>query len=84
MDATDEAAIRRRLAKQGVGMSGKLGFNNTYALGLREDVAQRLNITKISDLAQAEHAKLRLGFSEEFLSRKDGWPGLKEPLQASA
>lgn len=77
IDAGDEEAIRSALAKQGVGMSGKLGFNNTYALGLREDVAQRLNITKISDLAQAEHAKLRLGFSEEFLSRKDGWPGLK-------
>jgi osmoprotectant transport system permease protein len=77
MDASDEAALKEALAKQGVGMSGKLGFINTYALGLREDVAQRLNITKISDLAQAEHAKLRLGFSEEFLSRKDGWPGLK-------
>lgn len=77
MDPGDENALREALAKQGIGMSGKLGFNNTYALGLLEETAERLEITKISDLARPEHARLRLGFSEEFISRKDAWPGLK-------
>jgi osmoprotectant transport system permease protein len=77
IDANDEEAIRAALEKQGVGMSGQLGFNNTYALGMLEESAKKLSISKISDLAKPENAKLRLGFSEEFLSRKDGWPGLK-------
>jgi len=38
--------------------------------------AQRLGIRKISDLAA--HADLRLGFSNEFMSRGDGWPGLRQ------
>ena len=31
-------------------MSDRLGFNNTYALGMREDVAEQLGIEPISDL----------------------------------
>ena len=77
MDPNDANALREALAKQGIGMSDNLGFINTYSLGLTEDAAERLGITKISDLARPEHAKLRLGFSEEFISRKDAWPGLK-------
>jgi osmoprotectant transport system permease protein len=77
VDAGDDTAIRATLEKHGVGMSRQLGFNNTYALGMREDVAARRGITKISQLALPENADLRLAFSEEFLSRNDGWPGLK-------
>jgi len=51
------------------------GLNNTYALGMREDRAEALGIRSISDLAR--HAPdLRAGFSFEFTSREDGWPGL--------
>src|SRR3990170_4048415 len=32
----EEEAIRRALAEQGVRMSRSLGFNNTYALGMKE------------------------------------------------
>ena len=63
------------LAKHGVGMSAPLGFNNTYILGMIEARAQSLNITRISDLAR--HPELKFGFSEEFMDRGDGWPGLQ-------
>jgi len=62
------------LAPLGLGASVPLGFNNSYALGMREESAARLSIARISDLAH--HANLRLGFSQEFLARADGWPGL--------
>ena len=71
-DLTD---LRNRLASQGLGLVGPLGFNNTYALGMREDVAARLGIRTISDLVR--HPDLRFGFSNEFMSRQDGWPALR-------
>jgi len=41
---------------------------------MREDDAVRL-IDAVSDLRA--HPRLRLGFSEEFLHRGDGWPKLR-------
>jgi len=70
--------LRAALASRGLAMTRPLGFNNTYALGLPEAAAERLGLESISDLAKAEHAGLRLGFSEEFMNRSDGWPGLKD------
>ena len=64
------------LKQNGIGMSKSLGFNNTYALGMRKDRAQELGITKISDLTR--HSNLNFGFGNEFMQRADGWPGLKE------
>ncbi len=58
-----DEAIRKALAEQGVQMSGSLGFNNTYAIGMPEQLAQSLGIQKISDLAK--HPELKLGFSNE-------------------
>jgi osmoprotectant transport system permease protein len=52
-----------------------LGFSNSYALGARREVAERLGLRRISDLAR--HGGLRMGFSHEFLGRRDGWPGLR-------
>jgi osmoprotectant transport system permease protein len=68
--------LRALLATQGVGLIGPLGFDNNYALGMREDVAQRLGAERISDLRA--NPALRLGFSNEFMSRRDGWPRLRE------
>ncbi|MCA9244861.1 MAG: ABC transporter permease subunit, partial [Phycisphaerales bacterium] len=64
--------IRVALAKQGIGISHPLGFNNTYALGLTRARARALDLRTISDLR--DHAELRLGLTEEFYERKDGWP----------
>lgn len=75
------AALRERLKKNGVGITAPLGFNNTYAIGMREDEARKLHIRKISDLAQ--HPELKLAFSNEFMQREDGWPGLKKAYHLS-
>jgi osmoprotectant transport system permease protein len=72
----DLATLNARLAPLGLAASVPLGFNNTYAMGMRRDEAARRGVQRISDLAR--QADLRLGFSHEFLGRRDGWPGLKE------
>ncbi|OGA74693.1 MAG: amino acid ABC transporter permease [Betaproteobacteria bacterium RIFCSPLOWO2_12_FULL_65_14] len=66
--------LNRSLAPVGLAVSIALGFNNTYALGVREELAARLGVNSITDLAA--HPDLRLGLSQEFIARKDGWPGL--------
>jgi len=72
----DEAALRPALAARGVGMSRSLGFEDGYALGMRRDRAARLGIARISDLGR--HPELRLGFTNEFMDRRDGWPALRD------
>ena len=75
VDARDEGALRAALASHGVRMGRALGFEDGYALGMREEVASRLGIRTISDLAR--HPGLRLGLSHEILDRADGWPALR-------
>jgi osmoprotectant transport system permease protein len=68
------AEMNARLAPLGLAAGVPLGFQNTYAIGVRREVADRLGLARISDLAR--HPELRLGLSHEFLGRQDGWPGL--------
>ena len=63
--------MREALAKFGVGMTESLGFNNTYALVMRRDQAQKLGLRTISDLQK--HPELKFGLTHEFLDRQDGW-----------
>jgi len=68
------ADLNSRVATMGLATGVPLGFNNTYALAMRGDDARAKGITRISDLKQ--HPELRLGLSQEFIGRADGWPGL--------
>ncbi len=52
-----------------------LGFEDTFAMVVRGDEAQRLNLKTISDAARVAR-QLRLGVGYEFESRPDGLPGL--------
>jgi len=63
------------LSEYGIKISKPLGFNDTYAIGMRKELAERLNIKTISDLVK--HPELKLAFTNEFMDRKDGWPGLR-------
>lgn len=74
-DPQDATAMARALEQRGLAMSRPLGFNNTYALAMQERQADRLGIARISDLAR--HPSLRLGLTQEFIGRADGWPGLR-------
>jgi osmoprotectant transport system permease protein len=74
--ATSLDAVNRQLAPLGLGAAVPLGFNDGYALAMREADAQRLGIKTLSDLAR--HRELKLGLSNEFIGRGDGWPGLAQ------
>jgi osmoprotectant transport system permease protein len=73
---TSESELRAALAQRGVGMSPPLGFDDTYAIGMIETIAAQLGLVTISDLTH--HLDLRFGFSNEFMDRADGWPGLRD------
>lgn len=66
--------LNRELAHHGLAAGVALGFSNTYAFAMPAPHATALGITRVSDLAR--HADLRLGLSQEFLNRNDGWPAL--------
>ena len=74
VDPSDRVALRAALAARGLAMTQPLGFENTYALGIKSDKADRMGIRRISDLK--DHPELKLGFTHEFLQRQDGWAGL--------
>lgn len=70
------AALAGALAEEGITLGPALGFSDGYALAMRSSEARRLHIHTISDLRA--HPALTLGFSNEFMARGDGWPGLKK------
>lgn len=71
----DASRLEAVLAHQGVGIASRLGFDDSYVLGMTEAQAARLGIRRISDLRR--HPELRIGLSSEFLERGDGWQGLR-------
>ncbi len=68
------SSVRAELARQGLGMSDPLGFDDSYALAVTAAAQRRYGLRAISDLAR--HPGLRVGLTHEFLGRADGWPGL--------
>jgi osmoprotectant transport system permease protein len=61
-----EEQLRQALAARGLRMTRPLGFNNTYALGMKADLAQELGIRTISDLrngAMDYHSGMSAGWT---------------------
>ncbi|HKE39594.1 MAG TPA: glycine betaine ABC transporter substrate-binding protein [Casimicrobiaceae bacterium] len=71
--------LNAKLAPMGLAVGIPLGFNNTYALAIRGEDARAKGISRLSDLKA--HPDLRLGLSQEFIGRADGWPGLKRAYE---
>ncbi len=69
-------AINQGLAPLGLAAGIRLGFNDGYALAMRAKEATARGIRSLSDLAR--HPELKLGLSNEFIGRADGWRGLKD------
>jgi osmoprotectant transport system permease protein len=70
----DLTELNLELAHHALAAGIALGFSNTYAFAMPGSRAGALGIRRVSDLAR--HPDLRLGLSQEFLNRKDGWPAL--------
>jgi osmoprotectant transport system permease protein len=76
LDLQTEDQVRAALRERGVLMTPPLGFNNSYAIGMRPETADSLDVTTISDLRR--YPDIRLGMSNEFMDRGDGWPSLRQ------
>ncbi|WP_435015954.1 ABC transporter permease/substrate-binding protein [Tundrisphaera sp. TA3] len=77
---TDPARVHARVAsvlrdRDGIETFPSLGFENTFAILMRREQAERLGVATISDLIP-HLAEIRPGFGPEFMSRPDGFPGL--------
>lgn len=73
--SAEAAALQTRLADDGLEILPSLGFNNSYAIAVSRDLAQREGLRNIGDLAKLP--ALRIAVSHEFRERSDGWGGLK-------
>jgi osmoprotectant transport system substrate-binding protein len=61
-------------ARFGVEVLLPLGFNNSFAMVVRGDDAERLHLRSVSDIAPYA-PKWRAGFGYEFIERPDGYRG---------
>ena len=75
-DAVFETSRRVLAEDYNIRVLDKLGFNNTFALAVRADMAAVFNLDSISDLAKVS-SNLIFGGGNEILSRSDGIPTLK-------
>ena len=80
--AADRQTINNALNTEQLTLLSPFGFNNTYALAVRQEDAQQYGLRSIGDLN--DHLRLRMVFSHEFLERNDGWPGLSQRYQIDA
>jgi len=75
--------VTREMARQyDLRVLGLLGFNNTFCLAVRSEVAANYNLRTISDLAEVSSTMI-FGGSTEILNRNDGIPGLKRAYNMS-
>jgi osmoprotectant transport system substrate-binding protein len=70
-----DTARRLYASRYHVTVAPPLGFENTFAMIIRGDDAQRLHLTTLSQAAQYT-PQWRLGVGYEFEQRPDGLPGL--------
>ena len=80
--ATDPAAVfdtvsREFAARYDLRWLAPLGFENTYAMSVRTEMATRLGLRTLSDAARVS-GQLRAGFTADFIGLPDGLPALRE------
>ena len=78
-NSDNSATIYSRVKQQysqrfNLDLTEPLGFENTFAMVVRGDDAQKLHLRTMSDLAPIA-SKWRVGVGYEFLERPDGFPG---------
>jgi osmoprotectant transport system permease protein len=78
---SDPARVLRQVraefnARWGAVWLAPLGFQNTYAMAVRRETAERYQLRTLSDLARVA-PDLVGGFSPDFIGREDGLPGIR-------
>lgn len=73
--AVYDHVARAFASRYGVRWLPPLGFQNSYAVAVRRETAERYRLRTLSDLAREGRA-LVAGFSPDFIGRADGLPGL--------
>lgn len=63
--------------RYGVHWLPPLGFENTYAIAVRRELAEQQRLRTLSDLAR-EAPQLTAGFTPDFVGRPDGLPALRD------
>lgn len=72
------AYVARTSAERfGVRWLPPLGFENTFAIAVRPETAERYGLRTLSDLASVD-APLSAGFTPDFIGRPDGLAGLEQ------
>ena len=77
---TDPQAVYQQVKKAyaekfNLAVLDSLGFENTFAIVIRGEDAQKYNLKTISEVAKYT-PQWQAGFGYEFLAREDGYPGL--------
>lgn len=83
---TDPKQLHQRLDeadtnRNGISWLPPSSANNTYAVAVADETAEKLDVSTLSDYARlAQKAPKQAGFcgAAEFLGRDDGWPGLEQ------
>lgn len=70
-------AVKEADAANGIAWLDPAPLNNTYAFAIRQDKAEELGVTTLSDVAALDPSEQTFCIESEFSTRDDGWPGLK-------
>lgn len=75
--AVFDVVSREFAARYDVRWLPPLGFENTYAMSVRTEMADRMGLRTLSDFARVS-GQMRAGFTADFIGLPDGLPGLRE------
>lgn len=73
--------VKENDKKNGITWLNKGSFNNTYAILMKQDTAEKMGVKTISDLAKLindDSSKLKFASNAEFYAREDGVKGLQK------
>lgn len=76
-DELYEAVRNDYMKEYNINWLGTYGFNNTFTLALKKDLAEEFGINSFSDLAKVSD-KLSIGCEYDFYEREDGYKGLEK------
>lgn len=73
--------VKENDKENGITWLNKANFNNTYAILMKKDTAEKMGVKTISDLAKMvneDPGKLKFASNAEFYAREDGVKGLQK------